>query len=77
MFDNVQTEALTWEIVWGYPHCIQEWEWVCYLPVIISGPPKAIVAYVFPSTFLKLFFLGLGLESGGYSGPPWRLGVRA
>ena len=32
-----------------------------------------------PSTFLfiYLFFIGQGPESGGYGGPPWRLGVRA
>ena len=41
----------------------------------ISRPPKAIVAYVFAQYFFS--FIGLGPESGGYSGPPWQPGVRA
>ena len=37
---------------------------------IISHPPKAIVAYVFAQYFFCFFFffIGLGPQSGGYTG---------
>ena len=45
--------------------------------VIISRPPKAIVAYVFAQYFFLFYWLvGLDPQSEGYGGPPWQLGVR-